>query len=297
MHPEGWGFAVNHNFTLCAVSDICTLRVYIHAIDDAGLKRRDVATVVYYPGTSFAPEDMCFVKRVCDAEETLLVSNSRTNGIVELSPARVYMREIAGPPGCYSTCGVAYAPRGDVIAVAFHELVTGASLSGGVALFRYESGEMVRTIRLPNDYGLTALSFSTDGAHLLVSLDEDSHANVCKVSQFDDGDATPSFAPLSLYSANHTWNCPSNVLCGDAGDIVLACDVPEHKSTRIVFIDAVGVTRRVVELAGDVTELAWFGPHVCCRTFQGKLYIIRDEWTSSLRAAWVTACCVVGTSK
>jgi hypothetical protein len=80
------------------------------------------------------------------------------------------------------------------------------------------------------------------------------------------------------------------MLCADDGGVIVVCKRDMH-DTALVYMDAsvTTVLHRVV-VPGEVAALAWLGTTLCCKNYDGDMYAVIDEWSESLRAAWVTAC-------
>ncbi len=290
--------AINDDCTLCAVVDGGTRRVLIHAMDASGGRRTDVPTVEVRGApttttTRFDPKQLCFAKR--GSVETLLVTsggNGGLCGITEVSAAAGGFMRFIGLEGASMMRGIAYTPQKDVIAVTF--LATDPC-QHGVRILQYESGNVIRTIGSTWNVGST--TFSTNGVCLYVSyLFGRPHNQVCYVQMFpthENGSRTLSIRGTPVHGGtpdNITLPICGVMLCADDGGVIVVCKRDMH-DTALVYMDAsvTTVLHRVV-VPGEVAALAWLGTTLCCKNYDGDMYAVIDEWSESLRAAWVTAC-------
>jgi hypothetical protein len=170
---------------------------------------------------------------------------------------------------------VSYEPNRDIIAASFCD----EHARGSVYIFGYTSGDILHII---NNEIATSIAFSMDGAHLFTCLGGSTKKFGCTdttLGVFAAATERSSVIPI-------THSC---MLCCEAGGVVLAC-VQFGGDTIITFLDVGGIPWRTVVIPGFVSVMAWLGADVCCKTFGGKMHIIKDEWVETLRGTWVAAC-------
>ena len=265
--------AINGDFTRCAVTDITANRVLTHVIDGAGSPPHVFDCRLN--GAVFDPSYLCFAKRGSD-ESLLLTSGYGFAGVVEICAGgafiRCFMVADRTPAVKYDGC-VAYAPRRDVIAVAFSAADNGVDNSG-IHLLSYGTGAVIRAIN--QVYIPSGISFSEDGAHLLCTVYGDKYVN-----KFGGDD-------LTCRTRAAIRPRVGGVLCGRHGDFVVLTH--QNTTSTIFYVDGVGVHVRKKVISGDVTALAWLGDCVCYRTYEGLLRVIPKQWSTTPRGSWVAAC-------
>jgi hypothetical protein len=250
------GIAVNADGTLFAAVDSWN-RVCICAVDATGTRTSD--DVVF--DALGSPGSVCFVRR--GGIDTLLICDVYHNCIVEITV-----------DGCFV--------RRDVIA---------ASLVGGtITLMRYEPISAIANIVLAEGKGLpTGLRFTPDGAHLLII---DRHNS--RVSKFCA--VSGAFMSHVATRAAHGIHYPTDALQCEDGSLMVV------SMTGIVWVGVDGVTTQKIDvcLSGDDDDdfwsymLAYFpaldGVIVKERAGSGRVVLLQDAWSHSLRCAWVSAC-------
>jgi hypothetical protein len=301
-HPFGVGVAINSDCTLCAVTDSAHRRVVIHPIDSAGrTQQHRLPTAVYAVAdvrpthlSKGEPTYLSFATR-CGVE-TLLVSTDGFYGVMEITTAGVHMRDIGGNhDDSMHYYGVQYVPRKDFIAAAFVKN-SGPESGRGIRIFNYASGAVVRDIK--GIFCPRSIVASADGNHLFASIRAAPCIRVCIVKVRIDGDDMPrriSEAPIVCTSIMTGANVSIENMLRDASDGLVFVTLPwlhgrPGIGTTVVFMDARGMITRKVAISGGDATLAWLGDDVCCRTHDGTMHVIPDAWSTSLRAAWVTAC-------
>jgi hypothetical protein len=207
---------------------------------------------------------------------TLLVSDCGNHRIVELTEEGRWIRSVAidGRPS-----GVAYCQALDLIAVSV--LSTHA-----VLLLQYHSGKVITTI---GGFGSTdgklnepvVVHFSRDGVHIIVA----DYNNHC-VSKFRISDG--AFAEHLATRALHGIRFPMDFLQCDDGSTMVACNVFVTGSSETIV--CYGSAAHVVE-----NLAAWSFAHppgslFVAKTLAGRLVQRRDEWFTSSRSAWISAC-------
>jgi hypothetical protein len=286
------GIAINHDGTLCVIAD-----------DDAGghatiqsLTTPDAAHHIMHDGAGAITARhcvFCFVRRGC--VETLLVAaaGSSTHGIVEVSTTGAFIRHIDVPlKGTRHTYyGLSYTPRGDTIAVACMNNRDDETI---VRFLQYESGATIRTFE--DVVHPSALAYSTDGTHLLIShllFVDTTRCHMHYVSTFRC-ESMVCTARVDVHGATCLSVHSSVLCCDDHGSrffLAYANRIAGNTTNcNVVYSDGMGVVKRATVPGTAASALAWLGVDVCVRTDDDTLTLIRDEWTSSLRGAWLTAC-------
>jgi hypothetical protein len=277
-HVGNGGIAANVDGTRFASVDRYQHCVYIYNAAD----RTADQVVVGTAGTSGSahgllkyPVFACFVHR--DGVDTLLISDCLNDRVVEVTAGGEFMRAIALPVGSHP-CGI--AERDGVIAV---------SLCGthAVVLLQYESGAVKSEVTIGSgtegnaDGQLSCpvgVAFTTDGRHILVA-DWANH----RVSKFSA--ASGAFV-AHVISNGITF--PYDVLQCEDGSIVVA----HMKGVTCVGKDGVTVQHFTISSGGDPRSLSYSPPlnGVLVKCYDGRVFVLRDAWSRSLRCEWVHAC-------
>jgi hypothetical protein len=274
-HAGNGGIAVNADSTLFASVDLDQHCVRIHNAAD----RTADPIVVGTAGTADSahgelncPGLTCFVHR--DGVDTLLICDWGNDRVVEVTARGEFMRVIALP----EQSGVwGIAERDGVIAVSLYR-------DHMVVLLQYESGEPEVTIGSGAAgeadgqlYHPAGVAFTADGRYILVA-DFMNH----RVSKF----STASGAFIAhMVSEGIRW--PTDVLQCEDGSIVVA------SRNGVACVGNAGVT---VQSIGDDAVLPWslsYSPSlnaVLVKCGDGSVFVLRDEWSHSLRCEWVQAC-------
>jgi sugar lactone lactonase YvrE len=224
------------------------------------------------------PQLACFARR--GGVDTLLVCDSGNHRVVEVSADGRFLRHIAVEAGG-GPYGVAYCGQRDAIAVSLHRAHV-------LVLLRYKTGAVLTTIgelwvRGASDgqlFGPIGLRFTADGARIVVA----DYYNY-RVSMFsaDDGTfiahvATRANGTRPLSHPHDVWSCKDD-------DSVLVAE-----DRRVVRIRKDGTVKVVLD--DCVPSSISYSPVLhgnVVTTRKGCVLLIRDEWMSSLRCAWVCA--------
>ena len=283
-HPNGFGMAINHDSTLCAVVDDALHCVRVHSLDASG----SALSYDHIPGDDvpFFPKHVCFAKRGLD--ETLLVSSINPCGVVEICTASGVLRRVVtvaaeGDPSRLTQAAnppcVAYEPRHDVIAVTF--LCGSGAVQKAAYIIQYATGATIRSI---GDEVSRSVAFSADGAHFFTV------SNDC-VRKLRFSDLELLSHETHETAEHHAEYMFTGVLCSDDGGHITARVQHGRKTsilTTLEYKDAAGETWHEVTVRGMVVALAWLHGNVCCKTYGGKMHVIRNEWLGSLRRAWIS---------
>jgi hypothetical protein len=218
------------------------------------------------------PASACFVHR--DGVDTLLICDYNNNRIAEVTTRGVFMRAIAvsRPYGI--------AERDGVIAVSMWA-------AHAVVLLQYEFGAVKAEVTIGSGtYGNadgqlncpSGVTFTPDGRHILVA-DCGNH----RVSKFST--ASGEFV-AHVISNGITF--PYDVLQCEDGSIVVA----HMKGVTCVGKDGVTVQHITISSGGDPRSLSYSPPlnGVLVKCYDGRVFVLRDAWSHSLRCAWVHAC-------
>jgi DNA-binding beta-propeller fold protein YncE len=279
-HAGYGGIAVNLDGTLVASVDYFQHYVYICSVADPTARPFVVGTrhtSGSAHGQLHSPVSACFVHR--DGVDTLLITDSGNNRVVEVTASGKFMRAIAvdGHPR-------SIAERDGVIAVS----LWGAH---SVVLLQYESGTMKPEVTIGSGtFGnadgqlntAMGVSFTADGHNILVA-DCGNH----RVSKF----STDSGAFIAHAISNGIFY-PFDVLQCEDGSMVVAHD------DGVVCVGKDGVTVQKITIrsaSGDVLvpRSLSYSPSlngVVVKCFEGGVFVLRDAWSHSLRCEWVHAC-------
>jgi DNA-binding beta-propeller fold protein YncE len=225
---------------------------------------------------------VCFAKR--GTVETLLIAHQLH--VTEATTSGAFLRGIdlhaaALADPCGYIIGIAYAPRSDLIAVA---VIMDRIESSSIFVLSYTSGDVLCATKYLGESYPRSVAFSTDGTHLLVSDNRGRRVSAVEVA----ADAMSWRTDVSWAANDRQYT--TGVLCREDGGVVVACRSWETGRANVLYVNANGELERVVSLSSLLVTLAWYGVDVCYRTWEGAVHVIPDEWSSSLRSAWVTAC-------
>jgi hypothetical protein len=217
--------------------------------------------------------------------DTLLICDVYNDRIVEVTASGVFLRAIAVTKGSLSW-GIAYSGASDVIAVSLCN-------SHAVVLLQYESGAVNVTIgsgmgsrdgQLCRPHGVR---FTADGRHILVT-DWGNH----RVSKF----SVASGAFIAHVISNGILY-PGDVLQCEDGSIAVAQGY--HGCSKVVGVGQDGGT--VQDIMIPAASGSAFTAHslssslngLVVKTYDGKVFLLRDAWMSSSRCGWLSAvsCC------
>jgi hypothetical protein len=247
---------------------------------------RSAAITFEYRGDGTDGSELCepgaatFARR--HGTDTLLVCDSGNDRIVEVSDEGRLIRHltVGGGEGSRPS-GVAYSGKHDLIAVA---------CSGHtVVLLRYESGEVVRRIGGIGSTdgklkGPAGVRFTADGGHIIVA-DYWNH----RVSKFRIADG--AFVTNVATEALHGVTYPFDVLeCGDG--IIVACNVDGARGSSVAVL-CEGSSGRVIASIAPWSFAHSPGSFFVAKEFSGRLVQVADEWFTSLRFAWISACVAI----
>jgi hypothetical protein len=151
--------------------------------------------------------------------------------------------------------------------------VSSSFAEDNVALLSYDTGATLRTLTTGNLVSDVALT--TDGAHLFVADDR------CNITKFEVGSGTVvSVFPTGMLST-------TRLLAGNG--ITMTSFMPPM-SLKVVLDGGECVCHPTVRAVFQVVAIAFLNHDLLVKTFDGALYVIRDQWFDSLRGAWVVAC-------
>jgi DNA-binding beta-propeller fold protein YncE len=271
---------VNLDGTLFASVDCDAHCVRIHN----AANRTAAPTVVGTAGTAGGahgelncPTSACFVHR--DGVDTLLIADCGNDRVVEVTARGEFMRAIALPGDSYPY-GIAYNGTSDVIAVTLH-------FNHVVVLLQYKSGAVKPEVTIGSRTGGNAdgqlhyprgVTLTPDGRHILVA-----DCWNYRVSKF----STDSGAFVAHVVSNGI-RCPTDVLQCEDGSIVVAC------AAGVVHVGKDGATVQNISIpsGGDPFSLS-YSPSlngVVVKCSDGRVFVLRDAWSHSLRCEWVHAC-------
>jgi hypothetical protein len=270
--------------------------VAIHCIDASGRTGCDpLAPSIVYEGMgmsrhAFCPSLVCFAMRA--GVETLFIVNRNTPsgavGIVEISPAGAFIRylRITGAIGRQPAreVGLAYTAHNDVIAIVANS-IQDHRVCGTVKFLHYEAGDEIRVLSLPT--AARSGVFSADGTRFFVPIVSPDRRDfsVHVFANRSNGIGRCGLTALTV----HPKHDVSSILPTDDGGCIAALNRSD-KNSMLVYTDQKGVVQRTVVVHGEVTVLVRMEDDVCCRTRDGTVHVICEEWLASLRCAWVTAC-------
>lgn len=290
----GSGIAMNINGTLLASVDCWQHCVHVQSMDDSLGNIVGDPIIVGTPGIRgnghgqlSGPRFACFVHR--NDVDTLLICDFGNERVVEVSSSGVFLRTIAVRCSPY---GIAYCGARDVIVVSLH-------WASNVILLHYETG----TLKSETIVGLGTLgdangglncprgvACSADGDYILVA-DSGNH----RVSKFSA--ASGKFiAHVATSRENGIW-LPSDVLeCSDGSIVVTQGD--DDACASVICLKG-GSTKHYFLFKSEGCAVApWSLAHapslhgVLVKTFEGLVFVLRDAWFHSSRAAWVSAVCI-----
>jgi hypothetical protein len=303
QQPGAGGIAVNEDRSLFAKVNGPSCSVCVYSIDGDERIDWDAPVVFGSFGTGpmhlLCPEHICFAKR--SAIETLLIADSGKLRIVEITTAGAFVRSIDVFPACvpyppgprghifalrsdWSLYGISCTRHGNLIAVTL--FVRDWPLGHRVATLNYAFGHLIDAVACVASVNSsavpTSVRFGADGSQLLVA---DSYNGCVRTFRVVEGMMHPH-AEMQCMAA------PYDVLDHEGGGVVVACRAPVFGEWRtdLMYMSASGDVDRTVHLPSHPIALARLGPSVYMRAWDGSIHAIDDEWPSSLRCAWVTAC-------
>lgn len=278
---EGWGLAINESRTLLATVNSLS-EVSIYSIDDSGLQKPGTPTITFHGQNEgvINPQQVCFVAR--GGVETLLLADFGSYKyayVAEISITGVFIRSFsvfaAFGKGKKGLKAFGMACSNDLIAATYCDFDRRVS---GVVVFQF-SGDMLRNIATP--YLPKSIAFSADETHLLLALGA-RHAPlaICTASI-----ATPPHAIVpkvvfpDLIMSGRYYSPMMQV--GDDDSLVIAhCredEAVDTEFTDILFVNADGTVARRASVPSDVVAFAWLGKTLCCRSFDGDVYLVGDD--------------------
>jgi hypothetical protein len=210
-----------------------------------------------------------------DGVDTLLISDSCSNRVVEVTARGEFMRAIALPEDS-RPWGI--AERDGVIAVSLQ-------WNNVVVLLQYESGAVNPEVAIGSGTGGNAdgqlhnpmgVTFTADGRYILVA-DCGNH----RLSKFSA--ASGAFV---AHMVSNGISYPTDVLQCEDGSIVLAHDY------GVTCVGKDGVTVQNINVPSIPCSLS-YSPSltgVVVKCFDGSVFVLRDAWPHSLRCEWVHAC-------
>jgi DNA-binding beta-propeller fold protein YncE len=276
-HRGDGGIALNVDGTLVASVDNFQHCVYICNVAD----RTSDPFVVGTRHTSgsaheqlHSPVAVCFVHR--DGIDTLLISDSGNNRVVEVTARGEFMRAIA-----VDGCLWGIAERDGVIAVSLCAAHT-------VVLLQYESGAVRPDVTIGtcgNADGQLwrpwGVAFTADGRYILVA-DFMNH----RVSKFNA--ASGAFVAHAATQAANWISYPTDVLQCEDDSIVVTSD-----NGSVVCVGKDGVTVQDITIPSGGPSSLSCSPSlngVVVKGNDGGVFVLRDAWSHSLRCEWVQAC-------
>jgi DNA-binding beta-propeller fold protein YncE len=207
-----------------------------------------------------------------DGVDTLLISDSGNNRVVEVTARGEFMRAIVVDGGPYGI-----AERDGVIAVSLWDAHV-------VVLLQYESGAMQAEVTIGLGgagqlYAPMGVAFTVDGRYILVADFWND-----RVSKF-----SAASGEFVAHVISNGITRPRDVLQCEDGSIVVA------HSDGVTCIKKDGVTVQNITISGIPRSLS-YSPSlndVVVNCHDGGVFVLRDAWSHSLRCEWVHACVCV----
>ena len=230
------------------------------------------------PGQLNSPRSACFVHHT--GRETLLITDWGNHRVVEVTTSGVLLRTIAMAQGS-APHGIAYCGARDIIAVSLFS-------SHAVEFWQYDSCAVTPEVTIGSGIGSgngqfcypQGISFSADGRHLVVA-DCGNH----RVSKFNA--ASGAFVAHLLTRNAHGILAPRDVFVCEDDSVI----VTDHQVGCLVCTgDEVGATVHKIFATTFVRVSYSASLHaVVVKTFEGRMFQLRDAWSHSTRCAWLSA--------